>query len=582
MPNVSAGTSASVTLSGAQTIEFSLDQNEEAQVIVTRAGVQRYGGSVRSSMTIGPYLSGDVLTITASRGAVDYTLASYSDPAIDAAESALIQALVSGDGIVRPSASSFAILGDSLSAYAFGAVSPTSVVRTDGVSTVTAAAHGMLSGGTLALYGASEDSFNVSGAVVTRVDANTVTFPNAGINQTATGSFAACDLQKLNQRGYLSWARLGAGNRITLTYVGVQGGATVVTLGSKYVAPAIASGAKNAVVMAGVNNAAGSQTAAQISAEIISSLLDPLAAGGMRVFVMAVLPFSSAHASFAIANPKISAINETLRRYCMSKGSLIWVDGWSALIDPVAATPGNAITGTMDASNLHTSPRGAALVGARLAAAILAQPIPSVDLTMRANIDAFGANANSNNMLEAGLMQGTTGTVNTPVAGLAPTGWIVGPSGTITTATASLQARADGYGNDFQVVVQPGAANAQILFNTQTAQLLGRVTGGSWYQIALEMSASGVSASNCSNVTVWLGLTIDGSAYTLGLINGFGSDTPNPSDIAANTLFLSLPFWIPAGVTITVPLLYINARFSASSASSLTLRAGCAAVRKLV
>ena len=98
MPNVSAGTSASVTLSGAQTIEFSLDQNEEAQVIVTRSGVQRYGGSVRSSMTIGPYLSGDVLTITASRGAVDYTLASYSDPQIDAAESAAIHTLVSGAG----------------------------------------------------------------------------------------------------------------------------------------------------------------------------------------------------------------------------------------------------------------------------------------------------------------------------------------------------------------------------------------------------------------------------------------------------------------------------------------------------
>lgn len=96
MPTVAAGTSASATLAGSQTIALALDPNEEAQVSIARSGAQVYGASVRTSMTIGPYLSGDVLTITAARGAVDYTLASYSDPVIDAVESAAIQALVSG------------------------------------------------------------------------------------------------------------------------------------------------------------------------------------------------------------------------------------------------------------------------------------------------------------------------------------------------------------------------------------------------------------------------------------------------------------------------------------------------------
>lgn len=99
MPTVAAGTSASATLAGSQTIALALDPNEEAQVSIARSGAQVYGASVRTSMTIGPYLSGDVLTITAARGAVDYTLASYSDPAIDAVEIAAIQALVSGDGL---------------------------------------------------------------------------------------------------------------------------------------------------------------------------------------------------------------------------------------------------------------------------------------------------------------------------------------------------------------------------------------------------------------------------------------------------------------------------------------------------
>lgn len=500
--------------------------------------------------------------------------------ALTADEAKALRALVSGDGIFRPAASRFAILGDSLAGYCFSAVTITSATRSAGVVTVSATAHGLQTGGSYAHYGANEDSFNVSGVTVTRVDANTFSYPAAGADGSATGSMFGADLQKLSQRGFLSWARLAANSRINVGYVGVQGGATAATIGSKYVAPAIASGSTNAIVMAGVNNAAGSQTAAQIAAEIISSLLDPLAAAGMRVFVMAILPFASAHASFATATPKIPVINEALRRYCMGKGSMVWVDAWSALVDPVAATAGNTLSGVMDSSNLHTSPKGAALVGARLGAAIAAQPIPAVDLCMRATIDSFGVNALSNNLLDAGLMQGTGGTVSAPVMGSAPTGWTVSTSGTITAAAASLQSRSDGIGQDLQVVVQPGTANAQILCNTQTGQLLGRVVGGAWYQIAMEVSASGVSASNCSNVTAWLGLNIDGAAHALGLINGFSSDTANSADIAANTLFLSLPFWIPAG-TITAPLLYFTARFSAASASSLTLKAGCVALRKL-
>lgn len=96
MTTVTAGATGTYTLTGPQTIAIDVAANEQAQAIVIRAGVQIYGDTVRSGTVIGPFLAGDVFTLTAQRGDVDYTVASYSDPSIDAAESTALQALVSG------------------------------------------------------------------------------------------------------------------------------------------------------------------------------------------------------------------------------------------------------------------------------------------------------------------------------------------------------------------------------------------------------------------------------------------------------------------------------------------------------
>ena len=515
--------------------------------------------------------AGDVVSLEAINVAATYTDPAESGPAL--------QSLVSGGGISGNSQASFAILGDSLSGYCFGAVTVTSATASGGVVTVAATSHGMVNGCTYAHYGANEDAFNVSGATITRIDANSFSYSAPGATGTATGSQFGANLQNLSQRGYMSWARMLSANRPQIVYAGVQGGATAATIGTKYVSAAIASGAKNAVVLAGVNNAASAQTAAQVAAEIIASLVEPLVTQGVRVFLMAVWPFSSSHASFATAAPKIPAINETLRRYALGKAGVVWVDGFSALIDPLNATAGNALSGTMDSSNLHTSAKGAYLAGAKLAAAIAAQPIPAVDLLVQANIDQRGSNANSNNLLDCGLMQGAAGTNNTITGTTLPTGWTGTISGTAT-ASAAVTARSDGYGSDIVLTITPGAANAQVLLNSQTGQLLGRVTAGGWYQLGVEVTATGVSASNLSNVTAYLQVNLDGVAYTLGVANGFTSDTAATQDLAALPL-VSQPFYIPAGVTISAPLMNVTCRFSATSASALTLKWGRATFRQL-
>lgn len=78
MATVSAGSSASETLTGKSTITVALDSAERAIVSATRGGVEVSRATVSNGQTVGPFLSGDVVTVEALRGAVDYTVNAYS------------------------------------------------------------------------------------------------------------------------------------------------------------------------------------------------------------------------------------------------------------------------------------------------------------------------------------------------------------------------------------------------------------------------------------------------------------------------------------------------------------------------
>ena len=74
MPNVAAGTTASYTFTSRQTIGFTTDPGEALTYQVLRAGATIASGRATSDSSIGPFLTGDVLSVTAQRGAVDYNI----------------------------------------------------------------------------------------------------------------------------------------------------------------------------------------------------------------------------------------------------------------------------------------------------------------------------------------------------------------------------------------------------------------------------------------------------------------------------------------------------------------------------
>jgi len=81
MPTVAAGSTASHTFTAPATVVITFDPNEEAVVAVSRGGRPLFGQRMATSRSVGPFQTGDVLTLTASRGAVDYEVFPYVAPA---------------------------------------------------------------------------------------------------------------------------------------------------------------------------------------------------------------------------------------------------------------------------------------------------------------------------------------------------------------------------------------------------------------------------------------------------------------------------------------------------------------------
>lgn len=73
MTTVTIGTTSTFTFVGPDSLSMSLAQGTQARVSVTSStGIQKYSNAITESRTIGPFSTGDVASVTAMRGSVDY------------------------------------------------------------------------------------------------------------------------------------------------------------------------------------------------------------------------------------------------------------------------------------------------------------------------------------------------------------------------------------------------------------------------------------------------------------------------------------------------------------------------------
>src|ERR1051326_3267723 len=118
MTTITAGNSGSYTFSGGETVTVQLDQGETAKLdVLSAAGVQRSSSMITSTRAIGPFAAGDVMTLTAQRGNVDWTL-SYES----AGQRSFLTGPQVANGATTPmtgviARGSVAVCGDSLPAF---------------------------------------------------------------------------------------------------------------------------------------------------------------------------------------------------------------------------------------------------------------------------------------------------------------------------------------------------------------------------------------------------------------------------------------------------------------------------------
>ena len=194
MTTVTGGTTAAYTFPASQTVLFTLDPSERAIVAVTRSGLVIFGSNVSTNSTIGPFLTGDVMSITALTADVVYTTSNFSAPV--------------GDLVYDPTSGN--ILANGVAVGGGAAANISSIKSSDGTKTYAFIA-GVIrnandGNGWVALINSTHDAVGISSVT------NNTTVITVNFNVPAGGkviTFVVCPDDGYAKAGYSCGASVG-------------------------------------------------------------------------------------------------------------------------------------------------------------------------------------------------------------------------------------------------------------------------------------------------------------------------------------------------------------------------------------
>lgn len=186
-----------------------------------------------------------------------------------------------------------------------------------------------------------------------------------------------------------------------------------------------------------------------------------------------------------------------------------------------------------------------------------------------------------NNFIDTPLWTTATGgTLAGGVTGVAASGIKAIIITGIPTVAASVVARADGFGNDQQLVITAAAAGNQVSlegdFNWASSSgsinWPSKVKSGRRYVFEGEISLVGVSGSNLTEIRPVIVTTIDGTTYQVYALNGYADGAGLNTDLIAYH-FKTAPMVLPLGASITLFKWQFLLSFSAAG-TALTVKLG--------
>ena len=487
-------------------------------------------------------------------------------------------------GMTRPNTA--VTLGDSITArdWAVAGSTPTLTGVVGGyTATLALTAHKLFVGDSFKVCNSADVAYNGNFTVLSRVDANTITYTTA-IAITSASPAGTAELRyptSLANNGYFTWANGLSGGRMTLLSNGGNSGERLATMLARVDRDVIALHPAVCVFLGGTNDIRGNDTPDADALFLAwKAIVDRLIGAGIDVEAGTIMSYATGDVNITTA--KIGAmnrLNKLIRDYCQITVGVNLNDFNAAFADP-AATDGRALTAYFE-DTVHQSPRGAYVMGKILAASFSKRKAWSSLPGTPADAFSFDTAALCDNPL---LQVGTGGTL-TGVSGTAatdsPQSWkMEGTSGG--TLAGSLVARtvaADGdtYGNNARFLATFSANNdyAQLRQNSLTA----RVAAGDY--VYAECSVRFVAVpSTFKRAFLAVNFTADGVSYSATTGLGTTSNTMPNEDM---TLTLRTPpIRIPvnlASLTVLEALMFTQV---SGAATAMEMIVGRMQLRKVL
>jgi hypothetical protein len=417
--------------------------------------------------------------------------------------------LVSGAGIFG---TSVIALGDSMQHRINHINTISSLSRSGGVATASITGHSFGSGMPADINNAQDNTFNLKGVTVTRVDANTITYPCPGADGSTSAiagrSMLTTVLHSFSDDGYWTWLNLKLNGALTLARnAGISSNQATDVL-ARLTSDVLAYSSDwvfwqptlyNDTVNAGYTTAQLIGTSADsYSSGYYSQTLAALIASGRRILLVGPPAMSSGLTTARVQT--YLAVMKWMERMAQTYPKVWYADVWRYSVNAVAGTPGTALSGLLASDNIHESARGAERKAQAIYDAI-GGLIPRISRLTSGNADNYGVDSSNDNILDYGPWTNSGGTVNAATGGGSASGTIPGGWQGDAVATTggsvvwSAPARSDGVGYNIQAVVTPAANNDYARARLVTAVSSSRFTAGQKVRLVLDMAVSGVAGS---------------------------------------------------------------------------------------
>lgn len=510
------GATITVPVETGETLKIVAVTGTYTATIVRGTGIGTALATAATGGSYGPYAYAVVVSIAASAASeIDFDVATVpsvvSDSPVAFSVDVLgkVAALQGADGrevSIFPAAGLLrvAIMADSMGASAAGNSTITSLTRSNNVVTGVLTTHGRGTGEICSIYNCLDTSFNANDVAVTRVDANTFTYPSIGADGSTADLVAVTKPMQLqshstcNDNSFMFWLQSKTGAALKLVRNAGRSGHNSADMLARYDADIVNGPAHDAVFyLTGYNDWV---TAGYTADQVYANVVDQQAKSPGKLFVIiSSIPWTTGGTA---ANRKEALkYNRKIRAFCASRPNVRFADAAKYLIDATNATAFSPLTGMLQSDGIHPSPKGAERIAQAIYDAIQ-YDCPRVSRLVSCSLDTYANDSTCANILDAGpwttsggaLAGGATGTV---AASMAVT---LSGSGT---AVASVVARANGIGYDQQVVFTPAANNDSVTFSG-TGYITGRTSDGQKLNYLGELILAGMSGANIKSVEIYV------------------------------------------------------------------------------